>query len=433
MNTKNFESNEARETKNKQIAATRKATAEKRKRQECRVFHLKVVEDKLSHESQNALRLVFLEAKWLRNAALAAGWQSYDTKPTTVTVMTPKGSEQRSLAHLGSQVRQSVVASIGRDILNLSKAKNAGRNVGALKYSKAVNSIDLKQAGSTYRFRDKKVKIQGIPGWLRVRGLDQLAGRELANAKLLKKADGVYLAVTTYAEPTARHTSFKTDALGLDFGVKTHATLSDGREFNWTVQENERLKRLQRKLGRQEKGSKNRAKTLEKMGREYQKAVNKRNELANQFVHQLLEEAETVYFQDDNLASWKSRKSLARGGRSLQCSILGRVKQKLEASPRTVRVGRWAATTSTCVCGVKTPHSLEKRWFECSACGYRAPRDVHAAQNMIRMGSKPKTPVECGEATVEAALDSSERLPVKQETDGAEVLGAEASGSSAQM
>lgn len=52
---------------------------------------------------------------------------------------------------------------------------------------------------------------------------------------------------------------------------------------------------------------------------------------------------------------------------------------------------------------------------------------------MIRMGSKPKTPVECGVTPVEAASDSSEQPPVKQETDGAESLGAEASGSSAQM
>ena len=433
MSTKSLKNEEARLKKNRQIAATRKATAEKRKKQECRVFHLKVVKDKLSRESREALRLVFLEAKWLRNAALAAGWQSYDTKPTTVTVMTPKGSEQRSLEHLGSQVRQSVVAGIRQDIANLAKAKKAGRKVGALKYSRAVNSIDLKQAGGTHRFRGKKVKVQGIPGWLRVRGLDQLAGREPANAKLLKKADGVYLAVTTYAAPKVQVNSFKTNAIGLDFGVKTHATLSDGREFNWTVQENERLKRLQRKLERQEKGSKNRTKTLGKMGREHQKAVNKRNELANQFVHQILKEATTVYFQDDNLAPWKSRKSLARGGRSLQHSILGRVKQKLDRSPRAVRVDRWVATTSTCVCGVRTTHSLEKRWFECPACGHRAPRDVHAAQNMIKMGSKLKTPVERGEAPVEAALDSSEQPPVKQETDGVEGLGAEASGYSVQM
>ena len=82
---------------------------------------------------------------------------------------------------------------------------------------------------------------------------------------------------------------------------------------------------------------------------------------------------------------------------------------------------------------MKTPHSLDKRWFECSACGYRAPCDVHAAQNMIRMGIKPKTPAERGEAPVEASSDSSEQLPVKQETDGVKSLGAEAPGSSVQM
>ena len=76
-----------------------------------------------------------------------------------------------------------------------------------------------------------------------------------------------------------------------------------------------------------------------------------------------------------------------------------------------MKVGRYAAT---CVCGVKTSHSPNKRWFECPVCGYRAPRDVHAARNMIRFG----TPVERGEAPVEA--NSSEHLLRKQEIDRTE-------------
>lgn len=434
MGIKNFKSDEERQAKNERISASRKATAEKRKSQECRIFHLKIIENKLVSESRHALHLVFLEAKWLRNAALDSGWQTYDTKATSVNVKTPKGEEQRSLKYLGSQVRQDIVEGIGRDIANLAKAKKAGRTVGKLKFSKEIKSINLKQAGSTYRFKDKKVKIQGIPGWLRIRGLEQLKGRDLANAKLIKKPDGIYLAVTTYAEPEVQPTRFKTDALGLDFGVKTHVTLSDGREFNWKIQESERLKRLQRKLNRQHKGSKNHAKTLIKIKKEHQKVTQKRDELSAQFVSMILREAKTVYLQDDNLASWKNRKNLAHGGRSLQYGVLGRVKDRLVRSSRAVIVPRYCATTATCVCGVRTPHSLGKRWFVCSSCGYTAPRDKHAALNMIRFGDGSiSTPAERGEALVEAASDSLEQLPMKQETDGAKSLDAEASGSSAQM
>ena len=429
MVTKTFTNEEARLEKNKRIAETRQATALKRKSQECKVYHLKIVENKLSPQSKESLARAFLEAKWLRNAALAQGWSTYNAKETNVEVKTPKGVEIRAIENLGSQVRQSVIANIGQDISNLSKRKAKGGKVGKLRFSRAITALDLKQHGSTYRIKGSKVKVQGIIGWLRVRGVNQLENRELANAKLLKKPDGYYLAVTTYATPKKEVKTFKTNAIGLDFGVKTHITLSDGREYNLSIQENERLRRLQRKLSRQVKGSKNSEKTLALMRKEYQKMVNKRDELANQFVSQLLKDAETVYFQDDNLASWKSRKSLARGGKTLQGSILGRVKRKLSVHPRAVMVPRFAATTATCVCGVKTSHSLEKRFFECSVCGYRAPRDVHAAKNMTKFGS----PVERGAEPVEGLLDASALVLKKQETDGAESLGAEASGSSAQM
>lgn len=412
MSTKTFASDEARKAKNERIRATRQATALKRQKQRCKVYHLKIVQNKLSQESKESLERAFLEAKWLRNAALATDWKTYDTKATKVLVKTPKGVEERTLENLGSQLRQSIVASIGRDASNLAKAKNAGRKIGKLRFVSSVSSIDLKQAGSTYRLQGKKVKVQGIKGWLRLRGVEQLEGKELANAKLLKKADGYYLAVTTYATPLEEKKIFKTDAIGLDFGVKTHITLSDGREYNFLVEENERVKRLQRKLSRQVKGSKNREKTLLLLGREHQKSVCKRDELANQFVHALMEEASEVFFQDDNLASWKSRKSFARGGKRLQGSILGRVKAKLLVHPRAVRVERFVATTATCKCGVKTPHGLGERWFVCGKCGYRAPRDVHAAQNMIRFGS----PAERGAAPVEELSDSSEQVLVKQET-----------------
>ena len=39
-----------------------------------------------------------------------------------------------------------------------------------------------------------------------------------------------------------------------------------------------------------------------------------------------------------------------------------------------------------CVCGLKNPHSLDKRIYSCASCGYIEDRDVHAAMNMIRIG-----------------------------------------------
>ena len=63
---------EARLKKNAQIRAAGMATRARRALMDCRVRDLKIVANRLSRAQKTALRAVFLESKWIRNAALAA-------------------------------------------------------------------------------------------------------------------------------------------------------------------------------------------------------------------------------------------------------------------------------------------------------------------------------------------------------------------------
>ncbi len=185
--------------KNAAIAASMAATKRRRANQSCKVFTLKIQASKLSAGQREALRLVFLEAKWLRNAIVGAESINGYTIGSSVTVKTPDGMEERAFTHLGSQMKQSVHAEVQHNLRALAGAKANGRRVGRLQFTSRVVSIDLKQFNTTYRFTSKtKGKIQNIPGRLTLRGLHQLAGWEPANAKLLAKPDGYYLAVTAY-------------------------------------------------------------------------------------------------------------------------------------------------------------------------------------------------------------------------------------------
>lgn len=418
MTTKTFASNEQRLAKNKQIAKTRKATKERRSKMKCQVFHLKIIHNKSSKEAQKELKQVFNQAKWLRNHILSLENINNYNSISTVPVKTPNGYENRELDLLGSQVKQAVHDQIKNDIKALSASKKNGNKIGKLKFVREIKSLNLKQINSTYRFnkRFKKVKIQGLKNWYWVRGADQLIGKELANAKLLKKADGYYIAITAYSNYNIENIDNLKNSIGIDFGVKTHFTLSDGREFNVKIVETEHLRRLQKKLSRQIKGSNNYHKTILLIRKEYLKLSYLKEEAANKFVSGLLKEAKIIYFQDDNFNSWKKKNSLARGSKTMQYSILGRVKQKMMKNDRFKKVDRFAATSKTCVCGVVNKDlSLNDRWFNCSSCGYSAPRDVHAAINMKNFY---KSPAECGSALVEEISDSIiEQSPVKQETD----------------
>jgi putative transposase len=233
----------------------------------------------------------------------------------------------------------------------------------------------------TYRFKScNKVKVQGISGYMLIRTGGQLeAIDEFANANLVKKPDGYYLKVTCYINKENYKESPKNGKeIGLDFGIKTSITTSEGEKLDVSVEEGDRLKRLQRELERRAKGSNNRHKTVRLIQREYQKLSNRKEDKANKIVSKL-KAYSCICMQDEQIHSW--HKGLF--GKQVQHSCMGMIKQKLKALPQTVVLDRFIPTTKWCPqCGKKNAISLSERTYSCS-CGYHEDRDVHSAKNML--------------------------------------------------
>ena len=168
--------------------------------------------------------------------------------------------------------------------------------------------------------------------------------------------------------------------IGLDFGIKTNITTSEGKKINVSVEESERLKMLQRKLQRQVKGSNNRYKTIKKIQREYQKIGNKKTDKTNKVVHEL-KQYSTIVIQDEQIANW--HKGLF--GKKVQHSCMGLIKQKLKSLPQTIVLDKYIPTTKWCPkCGKKHSIGLDERTYVCN-CGYQEDRDVHSAKNMLNI------------------------------------------------
>lgn len=408
---------DVRKAKNEKIAASFKATKERRKRQTPRVVGLKIVTNKLTANQREALERLFIEAKWVYNDAIGSDdIFEYQVPKKTVAVHTPDGVEQREFKVLGGQMKQSIVAGARSSVKTLASLKKQGKKVGKLKFKSEYTTINLKQAGTTYKIRGSKARVQNVPGWVRVRGVAQLEGTELANAKLVRRPDGFHLLVTTYRFTDEIPSQVKYEGVvGVDFGVKTSFTLSTGEKFDIAVGETERLKRLQRKLARQQKGSNNYKKTQDKISREYQHITNRRDDIANKLSREILG-YEQVFMQDENIAGWRSKRGYIRGGRKIQRSVLGRVKTRLMANPRVTVLGKHVATTATCICGVKTKHTPDKRVFVCASCGYKDDRDIHAAKNMVRLS---------GVDNLKLSTDRTELTPVELTTSACDVVGRE--------
>ena len=116
--------------------------------------------------------------------------------------------------------------------------------------------------------------------------------------------------------------------IGLDFGIKSNITTSEGEKIDVAVEESDRLKRLQREMFRRVKGSNNRLRTVNQIQREYLKLSNKKKDKANKIVSKL-KAYDCVVMQDEQIASWHK----GWFGKQVQHSYLGLVKAKIRALP----------------------------------------------------------------------------------------------------
>ncbi|HNC55183.1 MAG TPA: transposase [Leptospiraceae bacterium] len=390
---------QARILKNQRIKESISLTNEKRKNQICSVYQVKIQENKLTKKQKEHLKMLFVEAKWIINSVLNFSNENknnkiwdYKLKTNKVNVFDKnKNLVEKELNYISSQMKQSVVAEMIANIRTLSSLKKNGIKVGKLKYRKECKSINLKQYHNTYKFvSNNKMKIQGVPGRVLVNGLDQFINDkdiEFANAKILNTPNGYYIAITTYKnKEKIKKKELLDEKIGIDFGVKNNLTLSNGKKINVSVEESERLKKLQKKLSRQEKSSNNRKKTVNLLRKEYQTIKNKKQDAANKIVSELLK-YKTIYIQDENLIGWKENGF----GKQVHHSILGRVKQKLKNNKeQVVIVDRYKPTTKCCsrCLNVKEEMSLGERKYVCESCGFIEDRDLNSAKNMILFGNK---------------------------------------------
>ena len=417
---------EERQIKNNKIREKCQQTRIKRKSQFCLVFRVKIDFSHLNERQKTQLKMIFVEAKWLYNDALTfisssniSDINEYDYKTTTVHGLDKdRQPVTHELENLSSQMKQSVIQSIKNNLKTLSALKNHGRKVGKLKYKSDYNSINLKQYGQTYKFTDKKhIRLQGIKKPLKIEGTEQffdIPGIEFANAKLLNLPDGYYIAITTFQNKGVEQKKYK-QKIGIDMGIKTSITTSEGKKFKVYVGETERLKKLQRKIMRRKKGSSNRYRARKLLRKEYQKLTNRKKDAANKIVNELLKH-EKIYMQDENIKGW--HKGLF--GKTVQHSILGILKAKLMKNERVSVLPVNVPTTKYCPnCGkINKDIKLSDRVYECT-CGYKEDRDIHAARNMILL-SEGST---CG--TQETWTSSPKRLWRGRKTTSASQRGAQ--------
>lgn len=402
----------------------RKETQLRRKQQICKAYELKLAKNKLNQESKKHLSLLFNEAKYFSNYCIGLeDLAETNTKAKSVFVKIGDTWEEREFNALTAQMKQSIKDQLFSDIKGLSVKKKNGHKVGRLHFKKVVNSINLRQINSSYWINkeNKKIRISGMKQWIKVRGLDQIPDNvEFANAQLIRRNGDYYLKVITfidkdkYEENNKDRPKPQDASIGIDFGCTTQLTLSNDIKIEFEVKPTERLKRLDRKIMKNNrKDSKNKRKDQFKRKKEYEYITNCKTDIKNKITFAITTTYTDVNFQDESIHAWKS----SNHGKKIQNTGIGSILANLKKKSATpIEVPKNFPSTKLCPnCGKKNILKLEERIYLCN-CGFCADRDVKSALCIEREGMKSigKTPTdhrsEIGEILTSTLLNKLSKI-----------------------
>ena len=181
--------------------------------------------------------------------------------------------------------------------------------------------------------------------------------------------------------------------VGLDLGLNSFAVLSTGEKVSApnTFRKNEKkLAKLQRRLAKKQKGSKNRTKARLKVARLAAKVSDTRKDFLHKLSTRLIRENQTIAVETLAVKNMVRNRHLSKSISDAGWSeFVRQLTYKAQWYGRNlVGIDKWYPSSKRCSdCGfVLTKIPLSVRKWACPECGANHDRDVNAARNILAAG-----------------------------------------------
>ena len=247
-----------------------------------------------------------------------------------------------------------------------------------------------------YKIEDGKLHLSKI-GAIRIFLHREIEGK-IKTCIIKRDGDRWYASLSVElpdVEPIIPQTS-----VGVDVGITTLATLSDGTEIEnpKTLDKyDSKLRTAQRHLSRKKKGSSNRGKQRIVLSGIYRKVRNIRKDCLHKASRILADSYDLIIFEDLQIKNMVKNHHLARSIHDASWStLINYTTYKAEEAGGVVELVNPRNTSKQCsVCGNIQPMPLSQRTYRCPVCGNVMGRDVNAAINI----KNRYVPTDCGELT----------------------------------
>lgn len=324
---------------------------------------------------------VCFQALDARNQAKEAG-QPFPKFPTAIDLYKKLVAEEKPEKQWLKDASKCAPQQALRDLESAWKRRIKVKGTGVPQRKKKFVRDGFYLEGAI-QIKDNFIKLPKI-GHVRLH--ESVPNQTLKNVRVTRKADQWYVSfkVESDIQPTVKCFG----KVGVDLGIKTLATLSDGTVYPAITpyrKNKAKLAKLQRRLSRQIKGSKNRVKTKQKIAKLHARIANIRNDATHKLTSHLTKSHSEIVIEKLNVNGMMKNHKLAS---AIADSGLYEFKRQLEYKAqwygsKVTLIDRWYPSSQLCSgCGSRQVMPLQIRQYDCSNCGLSLERDLNAAINI---------------------------------------------------
>jgi putative transposase len=350
-----------------------------------------------TNQQQQSLAQLFGCVRVVWNDALAMCKQAEKlpgfNKLSELLTQTKKTIERSWLADVSSVPLQQSLRNLDvayRNFFNSRNGKRKGGKMGIPKFKKKTNKQSAEFTKAAFSIDGKRVYLAKIGD------LQPIWSRDLPNipssVTVIKDcANRYFLSFVVEIEPI--YTEAKNQSIGVDLGIKTFAVMSNGEKaFSPDYSNTDRkIRKLQRKLARQQKDSKRRKLTRVRIAKLHNKTADTRKDFLHKLSTKLVSENQAIVLEDLNVAGMVKNRKLSRViSQQGWGEFRSFCEAKCEKFGRTfTAINRWAPTSQVCSsCGFRWGKiDLSVRSVVCLNCHAEHDRDENASKNIEMVGT----------------------------------------------
>lgn len=353
-------------------------------------------------EQEKQINQMLGNARFIYNWALDRRIKEYQAEKKNISAFTL----MTELTKLKKQpeydwLKLSVAQSLQQSIVNMDKAftRFFKQKKGFPKFKskhKGTHKVGFPQ-NTKVDFKNNKVSVNKI-GWIKTK-ISRTFDGEIKTATIEKTLTGKFFVSITVELPDVKVKQkpiSKTNAVGIDAGIKTFATLSDGIEIENPkhLKSNlQRLKILQKRASKKQKGSANRKKSNLQVARLHEKIANQRLDFLHKTTTAIAKQYDTVACENLNISGMLRNHKLAQSIADLGLGRFYTLLQykMIEQGGNYLEIGRFEPSSKMCGCGAINKNlQLSDREWVCPECGTINQRDILAANNILKFALNPK-------------------------------------------